>query len=54
MTPPRAQRLADIVHSLQPACLINGRLGMPGDYATMGDNGIPNASVTGDWETPAN
>lgn len=52
MTAPRAQRLADIVHSLQPACLIDGRLGIPGDYATMGDNGIPNASVTGDWETP--
>ncbi len=52
MTPQRAQRLADIVHSLQPACLIDGRLGVPGDYATMGDNGIPNASVTGDWETP--
>ncbi len=52
MTPQRAQPIADIVHSLQPACLIDGRLGIPGDYATMGDNGIPNASVTGDWETP--
>jgi alpha-L-fucosidase len=52
MTPPRAQRLAHIIHSLQPACLVDGRLGIPGDYATMGDNGIPNASVTGDWETP--
>jgi len=52
MTPPRAQRLADIVHTLQPRCLIDGRLGVPGDYSTMGDNGIPNADVTGDWETP--
>jgi alpha-L-fucosidase len=52
MTPQRAQRLADIVHSLQPACLIDGRLGVPGDYATMGDNGIPSANVGGDWETP--
>jgi hypothetical protein len=52
MTPPRAQRLADLVHSLQPACLIDGRLGVAGDYATMGDNGIPKAAVTGDWETP--
>jgi alpha-L-fucosidase len=49
----RAQRIANIVHSLQPACLIDGRLGIPGDYATMGDNGIPNADVKGDWETPA-
>ena len=46
------QRIADIVHATQPACLIDGRLGVPGDYATMGDNGIPNATVTGDWETP--
>lgn len=52
MTPARAQRLADIVHSLQPACLIDGRLGTPGDYVTMGDNGLPSSSVEGDWETP--
>jgi alpha-L-fucosidase len=49
----RGQRIVDLVHSLQPACLIDGRLGVPGDYATMGDNGIPNADVKGDWETPA-
>jgi alpha-L-fucosidase len=52
ITPQRAQRLADIVHTLQPACLIDGRLGIPGDYSTMGDNGIPSAGVAGDWETP--
>jgi alpha-L-fucosidase len=49
----RGQRIVDLVHALQPACLIDGRLGVPGDYATMGDNGIPNADVKGDWETPA-
>jgi alpha-L-fucosidase len=57
MTAPRAKRLKEIVNSLQPDCLIDGRLadadtGVTGDYLTMGDNGIPNASVTGDWETP--
>ncbi len=52
ITPQRGQRIADIVHKLQPACLIDGRLGVPGDYATMGDNGIPNTTVVGDWETP--
>lgn len=52
MTQQRAKRLADIVHSLQPACLIDGRLGVPGDYATMGDNGIPSGNFAGDWETP--
>lgn len=48
----RAQRIADLVHSLQPACLIDGRLGIAGDYQTMGDNGIPSAKIEGDWETP--
>jgi alpha-L-fucosidase len=43
----------DIVHSLQPACLIDGRLGTAGDYSSTGDNSIPNADQTGDWETPA-
>ncbi len=52
ITPQRAQRIADVVHSTQPSCLIDGRLGIPGDYSTMGDNGIPNANVAGDWETP--
>lgn len=49
----RGQRIADLVHSLQPACLINSRLGIPSDYTTMGDNYIPTADVPGDWETPA-
>jgi alpha-L-fucosidase len=49
----RAQRFLDIVHSLQPACLIDGRLGTKGDYRSMGDNRIPNAVVREDWEVPA-
>ena len=52
ITPARAQRIAALVHAMQPDCLIDGRLGIPGDYSTMGDNGIPNANVAGDWETP--
>jgi alpha-L-fucosidase len=49
----RAQRFADILRSLQPATLIDGRLGKAGDYRSMGDNSIPNQVVTGDWEVPA-
>ena len=52
ITPERGQRIADVVRATQPACLIDGRLGVPGDYATMGDNGIPAANVGSDWETP--
>ncbi len=53
MTPERSQRFIDIVHTLQPACLIDGRLGSAGDYRSMGDNRIPNTVVKEDWEVPA-
>src|ERR1039457_3295257 len=49
----RAQRFIDILHTLQPATLIDGRLGTAGDYVSMGDNRIPDAVVKGDWEVPA-
>ena len=49
----RAQRFADILKTLQPATLIDGRLGQAGDYKSMGDNSIPNQVVAGDWEVPA-
>ncbi|HKE23303.1 MAG TPA: alpha-L-fucosidase [Bryobacteraceae bacterium] len=53
MTGDRGPRFLDIVHTLQPATLIDGRLGVPGDYRSMGDNSIPNQVVQGDWEVPA-
>jgi alpha-L-fucosidase len=53
MTKERGQRFVDIVHSPQPACLIDGRLGTSGDYVSTGDNAIPNLKQEGDWETPA-
>jgi alpha-L-fucosidase len=53
MTPARAQRFTDIVRTLQPATLIDGRLGMAGDYASMGDNVIPPKVQYDAWETPA-
>jgi alpha-L-fucosidase len=52
-TGDRAQRFIDIVHKLQPATLIDGRLGQTGDYVSMGDNRIPDNVVQGDWEVPA-
>jgi alpha-L-fucosidase len=53
MTKERGQRFVDIVRTLQPACLIDGRLGIEGDYRSMGDNRIPNTVAAGDWEVPA-
>ncbi|MFP4057266.1 MAG: alpha-L-fucosidase [Candidatus Brocadiia bacterium] len=46
--------LKRLVHSLQPQCLVSGRVGHGvGDYGSMGDNEIPAGPVEGDWETPA-
>jgi alpha-L-fucosidase len=53
MSGERGTRFIDIVHRLQPNCLIDGRLGAEGDYRSMGDNRIPDEAVTGDWEVPA-
>src|SRR3954462_4724305 len=53
MTPERGQRFADIVRSLQPATLIDGRLGTEGDYRSTGDNVIPSEASAEAWETPA-
>jgi alpha-L-fucosidase len=53
MTPERAQRFTDIVRSLQPKTLIDGRLGAAGDYVSTGDNVIPSSARTEYWETPA-
>lgn len=54
ITPEQSRELLDLVHSLQPDCLVSGRLGNAlGDYAQAGDNRIPEAAVASDWETPA-
>jgi alpha-L-fucosidase len=53
MTGDRGQRFADIVRTLQPSTLIDGRLGTEGDYRSTGDNVIPSESSDEAWETPA-
>ena len=53
MTADRAQRFIDLVRSLQPQTLIDGRLGAAGDYVTTGDNVIPPDVQRQAWETPA-
>ena len=51
----QSQELLELVHQLQPDCLVCGRLGNQlGDYATAQDNAIPPAlQAEIDWETPA-
>jgi alpha-L-fucosidase len=53
MTAERAQRFTDIVRTLQPKTLIDGRLGATGDYVTTGDNVIPAEVQSTAWEVPA-
>lgn len=49
-----SRELADYVRSLQPDCLVSGRIGHDlGDYGSLGDNQIPSGRVSGDYETPA-
>lgn len=49
-----ALEAVQLVRSLQPNCLVNGRVGHNlGDYREMGDNRIPEDVVEEDWEVPA-
>ncbi|MBN1937249.1 MAG: alpha-L-fucosidase [Anaerolineae bacterium] len=54
MTAAQSESLLELVHQLQPDCLVCGRVGnAQGDYASAGDNRIPERAVDVDWETPA-
>ncbi|MGH2535391.1 MAG: alpha-L-fucosidase [Thermomicrobiales bacterium] len=54
ITVEQSRSLVDLVHELQPACLVNGRIGNGlGDYAEARDNMIPGELIDADWETPA-
>ncbi|AQQ70371.1 Alpha-L-fucosidase [Limihaloglobus sulfuriphilus] len=49
----KSRRLCDFVHELQPACLVNGRIGHDlGDFSEISDNGVPSTVVEQAWETP--
>ncbi len=56
-TQQQAQDFVKLVRSLQPQCLVNGRVGnygqeLAGDYQNMSDNGMPNGGMDEYWETP--
>ena len=49
-----ARRLADLVHAVQPDCLVGPRVGHgQGDYVGMGDNMLPGGGQPLPWESPA-
>jgi alpha-L-fucosidase len=52
-----AQEFIQLVRSIQPQCLVNGRVGnysheLQGDYQNMNDNGMPAGGLDEYWETP--
>lgn len=50
----QSRGLLELVHQLQPDCLVCGRVGNAlGDYASARDNAIPGQLIDLDWETPA-
>lgn len=56
-TPAQATDFVNLVRSLQPQCLVNGRVGnydqdLMGDYQNMSDNGMPAGGLDEYWETP--
>jgi alpha-L-fucosidase len=54
MTPDQSRGLVELVHQLQPDCLVNGRIGNDlGDYAESRDNVVPAGALHMDWEVPA-
>jgi alpha-L-fucosidase len=53
ITKEQSQELATLVHSIQPDCLVSGRIGNNvGDYDSAGDNQISFSKVSRPWETP--
>ena len=53
ITREQSKELVDLVHKLQPDCLVSGRVGHGlGDYDSAGDNQISVGQVRRDWETP--
>jgi alpha-L-fucosidase len=53
MTEARAKRFVDTLRTLQPNTLIDGRLGINGDYVSTGDNVVPSDVLGEAWEVPA-
>ncbi|NIG54639.1 alpha-L-fucosidase [Chitinophaga sp. Cy-1792] len=54
LTAQQSRELADLVHQLQPGCMVSGRLGNDaGDFCVMGDNAYPDYQIASPWQTPA-
>lgn len=48
-----SEQLTQLVHRLQPGCLVSGRVwNHRGDYACLSDNQIPSKPIHEPWQTP--
>ena len=53
ITEAQCRELRELVHTLQPDCLINGRIGFGcQDYMSLGDNQMPGSAIPGLVECP--
>ncbi len=54
LEPEQSRELRDLVHRLQPYCMVSGRLGNDmGDFTVLGDNEVPGYTLDTPWQTPA-
>jgi alpha-L-fucosidase len=54
LTSQQSHEMYDLVHRLQPNCLVSGRLGNNAyDFCVMGDNEYPDYKIDAPWQTPA-
>lgn len=53
-TPGQSHELYTLVHSLQPDCMVSGRIGNDFyDFSVMGDNRYPDGALQAPWQTAA-
>ena len=53
-TPEQSQEVRNLVQTLQPHCMVNGRIwNDKQDFLTMGDNQLPSVPLNCPWQTPA-
>ncbi len=54
LTANQSHEMYELVHKLQPDCMVSGRLGNNAyDFCVMGDNEYPDFKIDAPWQTPA-
>lgn len=53
-TPEQSRELYELVHELQPGCMVSGRIGNDCyDFSVMGDNRYPDGALHAPWQSSA-